>query len=147
MVNRWRIRAGLRSQRPDLGPSRLVLCGGNLGGTISEAELMADYLSRRHRYRGDLRLETTSHSTWQNIENAIPLIEDVERIKIVSNALHAEKARTYLAHLRPDLAAKLAPGAEYRFGEWTLIKPLLAVVGRRGVARTAHLPWAPAPRT
>lgn len=136
-VNRWRARAGLRSQRPNLGQSRLVLCGGAVGGTVSEAELMARYLRRSRGYRGELRLDTNSHSTWQNVENAIPLIEDVDRIKVVSHALHAAKARLYLARLRPDLAAKLTRGAEYRVGEWILAKPLIALAGRRGLARAA----------
>ena len=28
VVNRWRVRLGLRARQPELGPSRLVLCGG-----------------------------------------------------------------------------------------------------------------------
>ena len=134
-VNRWRARAGLRSQQPRLGPSRLVLCGGAPKGSASESELMARYLIESLAYRGELQLETTSRSTWENIQNAIPLIEDADRIKIVSHALHAEKGRAYLAQLRPDLAAKLVPGREYRLGEWTLAKALLAVIGRRDLHR------------
>jgi uncharacterized SAM-binding protein YcdF (DUF218 family) len=134
-VNRWRAQAGLRSRQPHLGPSRLVLCGGPSGGSAAESELMAHYLRESLAYRGELQLETESRSTWENIENAIPFIEGADRIKIVSHALHAEKGRSYLAQLRPDLAAKLVRGREYRLGEWVLAKPLLAVIGRRSLRR------------
>jgi hypothetical protein len=127
-VNRWRVRAGLRSRQPELGPSRLVLCGGPVGGPVAEAELMARYL-RECGYTGVLITEVTSRSTWENVRNAIPFIEDADRIKIVSNSLHAEEARGYLWELRPDLAGRLVPAADYRFGELILVKPLLAALG------------------
>lgn len=139
-VNRWRARAGLRSQQPELGPTRLVLCGGAPHGTVTEAELLAGYVTERCGYSGDLKLETESRTTRENIVNAVPLIEDADRIKIVSHPMHAEKARFYLARLRPDLAGKLVPGREYRPGEWILLKPMLALIGRRKLRRiAAHL--------
>jgi len=134
-VNRWRVRAGVRSQQPHLGPTRLVLCGGPSGGSVSESELMADYLKGSLAYRGAVQQEVESRSTWENIQNAIPLIEDADRIKIISHALHAEKGRAYLAQCRPDLAAKLVRGDEYRLGEWVFAKPLLAVIGRHNLRR------------
>jgi uncharacterized SAM-binding protein YcdF (DUF218 family) len=134
-LNRWRVRAGLRSQAPRLGASRLVLCGGNPGGPVSEAEVMARYAVDHRGYQGELLLETESRTTRENIYNAIPLIEDADRIKIVSNSLHAEKARGYLAERRPDLAVKLVPAKDYRFGELIVLKPLLAIKGPRRLRR------------
>ncbi|WP_370934937.1 YdcF family protein [Amycolatopsis sp. cg13] len=131
-VNRWRVRAAVRSQAP--GPSRLVLCGGAVGGAEAEAALMARY-AREHGYRGSLVLETESRSTWENVLHAAPLIEDADRIKIVSDSLHAEKARHYLRKHRPDLAERLVPAADYRFGEWLALKPVLAVMGKRSLRR------------
>lgn len=128
-VNRWRVRAGLRSCQPQLGPSRLVLCGGAVGGNVAEAELMASYARGSCGYAGELITETGSRSTLENVQNAIPLIEDADRIKIVSNSLHAEKARFYLWKHRPDLAERLVPAADYRFGELILIKPATAARG------------------
>jgi hypothetical protein len=136
-VDRWRVRAGLRSQQPELGPSRLVLCGGSVGGAVPEAELMARY-ARRRGYQGDARLETDSHSTWTNISNAIPLIEDAQRIKVVSHSLHAEKGRAYLERLRPDLATRLVPARDYRLGEWVLLKPVLTVLGLHNLRRLRY---------
>ncbi|MFD2474563.1 YdcF family protein [Amycolatopsis silviterrae] len=131
-VNRWRVRAAVRSQAP--GPSRLVLCGGPVGGPEAEASLMARY-ARSRGYRGRLVLETESRSTWENVLGAVPLIEDADRIKIVSNSLHAEKARHYLRRHRPDLAERLVPAEDYRAGELLALKPVLAVLGKRKLRR------------
>ncbi len=106
--NRYRVRAGLRSIDPTATRSILVFCGGTVEGPIPEAEIMEAYARDELGYRGPSVLEPTSRSTWQNIENAIPLIEAADVIKIVSNSVHAELARGYLWMLRPDLAARLA---------------------------------------
>jgi uncharacterized SAM-binding protein YcdF (DUF218 family) len=124
------VRAGLRSQERSLGPSKLVLCGCSTGGGSTEAALMARYADQVLAYRGAIVLEQESRTTWEDVENAIGLIEDVDRIKIVSHPMHAYRARVYLARQRPDLAARLVRGADYRLGEWLLAKPLLGAYGR-----------------
>jgi uncharacterized SAM-binding protein YcdF (DUF218 family) len=138
-LNRWRVRAALRSLDPGRGASRLVLSGGPVAGSVPEAELMARY-ARELGYTGVLITELTSRSTRENIENVLPLIEDADRIKIVSNSVHAGRARGYLWRLRPDLAERLVPAADYRFGELILLKPILGVldlVSRSGTLRRA----------
>ncbi|MEU8900859.1 YdcF family protein [Nocardia sp. NPDC048505] len=132
-MNRWRMRAGLRSVDTGAVDSRLVLCGGACAGPRSEASLLADY-ARERGYRGVPLLEEQSRNTWENIAFAIPLIQDADRIKIVSVPLHAAKARRYLARQHPELAERLVRGAEYRFGEWLPLKPLLALYGLRADA-------------
>ncbi|WP_253853994.1 YdcF family protein [Prauserella alba] len=127
-VNRWRVRAGLRSRTPG---ARLILTGGAVAGPVPEATVMAAYARGARGYDGPLLTETASRTTWENVVNVVPLIEDAGRIVVVSHALHAEKARVCLWRTRPDLAARLARGREYRFGEWILAKPALAVAGRR----------------
>jgi uncharacterized SAM-binding protein YcdF (DUF218 family) len=131
IINRWRVRAGLRSCQPGAGPSRLVLCGGAVGGSVAEADLMACYARESCGYAGELIAEAGSHSTPENVQNAVPLIQHADRIKIVSNSLHAERARFYLWQHRPDLAERLVPAADYRFGELTALKPVMAAIGRR----------------
>ncbi|MEV6275792.1 YdcF family protein [Nocardia sp. NPDC051832] len=130
-MNRWRVRAGLRSIDPGAVESRIVFCGGACAGPRSEAALMAGYAGAERGYRGAFVLEEESRSTWENIMFAIPFLRDADRIKIVSVPLHAEKARRYLARQEPELAARLVRGAEYRFGEWMPLKPLLALYGLR----------------
>ncbi|UJP11352.1 YdcF family protein [Microbacterium sp. KUDC0406] len=133
-VNRYRVRAGLRSLSPDAGESVLVLCGGAVGGPVPEAELLAAY-ARRRGYAGPLLLDTLSRSTRQNIENAIPLVEASDQIRIVSNSPHAELGRAYLWELRPDLGARLRRAREHRFGEVLYMKPYSAVRGLGALAR------------
>lgn len=124
LINRYRVRAGLRSVRTDLGRSRLVLTGGPVAGPTPESELMAAY-ARELGYQGELITEVESRTTRENVVNVIELISAADRIKIVSNSLHAEQARGDLWRLRPDLARRLAPADDYRFGELILIKPLM----------------------
>ena len=134
-VNRYRVRVGLRSRSPRARDSVLVLCGGSVGGDIPEAELMARYARESRGYTGRILLDTTSTTTQQNIENAIALIEDADAIKVVSNPPHAAVGREHLWSLRPDLAARLARGADYRFGEAPLLKVAAAVIAGRYHAR------------
>ena len=106
----------------------LVLCGGAVSGPVPEADVMEKY-ARARGYAGPIRMDRESRSTLQNIENAIPLIEDADSIAIVSNSVHALKGRILLRRLRPDLADRLVRGADYRFGEQILVKPIAAVAG------------------
>jgi uncharacterized SAM-binding protein YcdF (DUF218 family) len=130
-INRYRVRAGIRSLDPAARERVLVLCGGAVAGSQTEADLMALYARDACGFTSPIVLDRTSRSTWQNVENAIPLIESAESIKIVSNSLHAEKARAYLQQLRPDLATRLRRGADYRLGELMLVKPFVALLGLR----------------
>lgn len=128
-MNRWRVRAGLRSLDPAAPQSRLVLCGGACAGPVTEAALMARYATEVCGYDGEVVLEESSRSTWENIAFAIPFLKDVDRIKIVSLPTHAETARHYLAEQSPELAARLVRGRDYRFGEWMPLKPVFALYG------------------
>lgn len=124
LVNRFRVRAGIRSLDP-YAENLLVLCGGPVHSTTSEAVIMQRYARDQLGYDGGIALDTTSRSTWENIAHAIPLIENADTISIVSNAPHAEIGRQILWQQRPDLAQRLVRGAEHRFGE----SPLLKILG------------------
>lgn len=132
LVNRWRVRAGLRSvAADDARKSRVIFSGGavGVGAGVTEAQLMADYARLVLEFDGTVLLEDRSTTTWENITNVIPLLEDVDRIKIASQPAHALKARAYLRRQRPDLAERLVRADDYRVGEWMAVKPLLALYG------------------
>jgi uncharacterized SAM-binding protein YcdF (DUF218 family) len=130
LVNRWRVRAGLRSVSAGGGRDTRVIFSGSAADTgATEARLMADYAKFVLRFDGTVLLEEESRTTWENVTNVIPLLEDVGRIKFASQPAHALKARAYLRRQRPDLAARLVPAADYRPGEWLVLKPLLAMYG------------------
>lgn len=135
-LNRWRVRAALRSIDPDATSSRVVFCGGASDRVApSEAALMARYAVEERDFTGEVSLEERSRTAWENVHCAIPLIEHAHRIKIVSEPLHALKARLYLKHQRPDLARRLVRGEDYRPGEWSILKPLLAGYGLFDLSR------------
>ncbi|MEO3755640.1 YdcF family protein [Streptomyces sp. B6B3] len=130
VITRWRVRAGVRSVTADRARgTRVIFSGGATSGGAAEAQMMADYARFVLGFDGTVLLEDRSGTTWENITNVIPLLEDVDRIKIVSQPAHAFKARVYLRRQRPDLAERLVRAADYRPGEWLVAKPLLAVYG------------------
>jgi uncharacterized SAM-binding protein YcdF (DUF218 family) len=135
-LNRWRVRAALRSIDRTMDSSTLVCSGGSGATSVSEAALLANYAVAEYGFTGQVRLEDQSRSTWQNVENVLPLLEHVDQIKIVSNPLHGQKARLYLRQLRPDLAERLVRAADYRLGEAWPLKPLFALYGLRDLARS-----------
>ncbi|WP_329179140.1 YdcF family protein [Streptomyces decoyicus] len=131
-INRWRVRAGIRSMAADSASgTRLIFSGGATTGGAAEAQLMSDYATSVLAFDGTVLLEDQSGTTWENVTNVIPLLEDVDRIKIVSQPAHALKARAYLRRQRPDLAERLVRADDYRPGEWMIVKPLLALYGLR----------------
>ncbi|MFD9188849.1 YdcF family protein [Streptomyces phaeochromogenes] len=130
VINRWRVRAGIRSIATDSAHgTRVIFSGGATSGGASEAQVMADYAKSVLGFDGMVLLEDQSATTWENITNVIPLLEDVDHIKIASQPAHALKARAYLRRQRPDLAEKLVRADDYRPGEWVVVKPLFAVYG------------------
>lgn len=126
-VNRWRVRAALRSVDP-AAETTLVLSGGPVGSPVPEAHVLAAY-ARERGWRGRLVLEDESRSTWDNITRTAPLVEHHDAITLVSQPAHALKARVYLRRHRPDLAERLVRARDHVPGEWLLAKPLLAVHG------------------
>jgi uncharacterized SAM-binding protein YcdF (DUF218 family) len=129
-INRWRVRAGIRSTDADgARGTRVIFSGGVPSNGAAEAQLMAVYAKSVLEFDGTVLLEDQSATTWENITNVIPLLEDVDRIKIASQPAHALKARAYLRRQRPDLAEKLVRADDYRPGEWVVGKPLLALYG------------------
>lgn len=102
-INRRRIARGLAALEAD---GVLIVSGGAVAGRRSEARLLAD-AARDAGYRGPIALEEASRSTWENMANSQALLEPRARIVIVSEPVHAAKARALLAAQRPDLAARL----------------------------------------
>jgi hypothetical protein len=92
-INRYRVRAALRSMDPRAASTALVLCGGSVMGDEPEARILARFARDELGYAGPVVLEEASTSTRENVANAIPLIEDADTIRIVSDPVHAEEAR------------------------------------------------------
>lgn len=131
-VNRWRARIAVRTaERAELagGTAAIICSGGAVRGATAEAALLRKYIVERLHWRGEVLVEPNSSSTWENVRNVLPLLEQMDWIAFASNGLHAAKARVYLIRQRPDLGGRLVAADDYRLGEMTWMKPLFAVVG------------------
>ena len=125
-MQRWRTDIAVRSMRS--ATDRLVFSGAGRGDGPSEAEVMATYARRTLGVPADaIVLETRAATTWQNVAYSLGELEQARTIAIASSPLHAARARRYLAQQRPDLADRLTPADDHRFGERWLLK--VATVG------------------
>ena len=138
-VNRFRVRVALRSIDPRATETVLVFSGGAVHSAVPEADLMLRYARDVCGYTGPYVLERDSVTTRENIRNTVGILRDFETVKIASTTLHAERARAYLWSLRPDLARRLAPARDYRFGEIPVVKLVEAVRTTLRRRRTGRL--------
>ena len=114
----------------------LIFTGGPVKREWPEADIMAHYTRTSLGVSNDhIIIENKAESTWQNIEFTTPMTETAGRIKIASDPMHAARARRYLLLQRPDLAARLAPAADYRFGERCWLKVPTATHELAAIAR------------
>lgn len=113
-MQRWRTEIAVRTA-PE---ARLVFSGYAGDRDRSEAAVMAEHAHDVLGVPADrIVLETEARTTWQNVEFTLGELQRGERVAIASSPLHALRARRYLFQQRPDLALRLVPSADYRFGE------------------------------
>ncbi|MCD2497433.1 MULTISPECIES: YdcF family protein [Microbacterium] len=129
LINRWRVRAGLRTLRSMPVPRALIVSGGRVHSDTAEAEILAAE-ARRQGWRGVILREAQSRSTAENIAFTAPLLRSDDLIAIVSDPVHAVRARAMLLTDRPELGARLVRGREWRFGERPLVTFVAAVRSR-----------------
>jgi len=134
-MQRWRTEIAARTS------DRAVLVFSGYAGTgaRSEAAVMAGYAQDVLGVAPQrIRLEESARTTWENVELSLGELGGGGRVAIASSPVHALRARRYLVQQRPDLAARLVPAADYRFGERWGWKAL--TVGY-DVARSLTLRW------
>jgi uncharacterized SAM-binding protein YcdF (DUF218 family) len=79
---------------------RLALTGGvGAGDTLSEAEIGRNYLLAQGVSAQAMLLETTSHTTDENLQNLLPLFarESITTVIIVSDGFHLLRAKSIAA--------------------------------------------------
>jgi uncharacterized SAM-binding protein YcdF (DUF218 family) len=125
-LQRWRCQIAARSV-DSRRASKMIFSGAARPGGPSEAAVMSRYARDVLGVpAGRIALETRARSTWQNVEFAAPIAESADVIKFASDPIHAARARRYLRVQRPELAARVAGAADYRFGEHCLLKVVTA---------------------
>lgn len=123
-VNRWRARAGVATAEA-LDADLVVFSGGGPGGAV-EADLLAREALRAGLRRPTVR-ERTSRTTRENLAFSVDHLETATRIALVSNPLHAQRARAHLRDLRPDLADRLVAPVVVAEGLWVVALPLASL--------------------
>jgi uncharacterized SAM-binding protein YcdF (DUF218 family) len=126
-VQKWRTEIALRSLS-QAADGVLVFTGGpSRGAAVSEAETMAAHARRLHFPDHRILLETKARSTWENLSLSLTMVDTFDTIVMVSDPVHAARARRYAVSQRPDLAGRLAFADDYRFLErWWLKTPIAA---------------------
>lgn len=123
-VQRWRVRMGAEAAER-FGSPMVVLSGGVTRSATSEAEEMAVVARRAGVVEPRLVLESGSRSTWENVERSRALVPPGTQVVLVSDALHAHRARRYW--LRQDPAADVVVDPRLRpFRAWWLKTPSIA---------------------
>ncbi len=142
-LQRWRASIAARSISPEAASTIVVCTGAGTGDGPSEADVLAGLLRASGVPDELIVLEARARTTWQNMQFSAPLIGGADVIRVASNSLHALRARRFLARQRPDLAQRLAPARDYRFGEYWWLKTPLAIYEAVGTWREWRNPRLP----
>jgi len=111
-VQRYRVEtaAGFyRAQKCDL----MVLAGGSPHSPYVESETMARLAVAEGVPAANVAVETRSRNTWENIAFALPQLEKKPTVLLVSDSLHALRAKRYWCRQRPDLCGRAYPSTRY----------------------------------
>ncbi|MFV0259246.1 MAG: YdcF family protein [Acidimicrobiales bacterium] len=101
-VQRWRIDQAARVVRHHR-VDRMIITGGRTGGgDRSEAAVMAELAETRHPGLPPIVCEEEATSTWENVHRTIPLVDPEAPVILVSDPLHAGRARRYWLDQRPQ---------------------------------------------
>lgn len=121
-IQRWRVDIALRTLGTPRASDRVVFTGAPQRASVTEAAAMAAYASARGLPADLAAIEDRSHSTWENVANALPMVEHLDTIAFASDPLHAARARRYAQRQRPDLMARVTSADDYRPGEHAWLK-------------------------
>lgn len=126
-VQRWRIKLALRTAQR-YHSDRMIISGGFTRGPRSEAGLLAELLSREPNPFVEIRLEERATTTWENVMFSRALLGGDETVVIVSDPLHAARARRYWLKQSPgDQHRVFITGCCGLFDGWWLKSPTAIV--------------------
>jgi len=109
-VGRFRVEAGVRVYR-EYQCSKLVLSGAAVRNEHVEAESMVALARRLGVPNESIVLERRARSTWENVGCTARLLPSMDRVLVVSDSLHANRAARYACRQDPRLCERfLAAG-------------------------------------
>ncbi|MDA3038173.1 MAG: YdcF family protein [Actinomycetota bacterium] len=138
-VQRWRVSMALAAAARHRS-STVVFTGGAGKGRTTEASQMAKEARRQGLAAASIVLEERASSTWENVHLSAPLVSAAQPIVVVSDGLHARRARNYWAEQFPF--DTVIVDDRYRFGDhfWLKTPAAMAKLLRlgRAAARNAN---------
>ena len=112
-VQRWRVELAVQTWRW-LACNRVIFTGGAVRSEEAEAAQMAAVARRLGLDPAVIVVEDSSTSTWENVTKASQLAGDVDYVVLVSDALHAARARNYWRDQHPGPVPALFLADRYR---------------------------------
>jgi uncharacterized SAM-binding protein YcdF (DUF218 family) len=110
-VQRFRVEAGVSVYRKQ-HCERIILSGGAVSNAKVEADSMAGLAASLGIPREAIIGERRSRTTWENVGCSTPYLLSADRVFIVSDSLHARRARRYACRQSSNLCARtVAAGA------------------------------------
>lgn len=116
-IQRFRVAAGVETYRAN-HCGALVVSGGAVHNQHVEAESMAGLARKAGVAPNHIIVEGKARSTWQNVGCATPLVAGYDRVLIVSDSLHAFRAKRYACRQSQNLCQRVR--AVGRFGPASL---------------------------
>lgn len=105
-VQRFRVKAGIEVYKKNRCDA-FVVSGGAAHNTYVEAQTMAKLAMDEGLPRGKVVVEPRARSTWQNVGCASPLVANFDRVLIVSESLHAFRAKRYACRQSKSLCGRV----------------------------------------
>ena len=105
------------------GASRLVLSGGASRHGPTEAAVMAKVAKSVGIDPAITILESKSTSTWANVENSFRLVAGSEVVILVSDPIHAARARDYWLRQHPSDIDRVFVTPFVGIGDWWIKIP------------------------
>lgn len=105
-IQHFRVEAGVREFRKQ-ACSALILSGGAAHNRYVEAHAMENLAEADGIASSHIVIEGRSRSTWENIGCSTPLLAGYSRVLIVSDSLHAFRAKRYACRQDADLCRRV----------------------------------------
>jgi len=100
-TQRRRVNAGVQALR-DSGARELIMTGGRVTTPEVQALTMAEIATELGVPAHQQRCETESTTTWENVHNVRTMVAPDDRVLLVSNPLHAARARRHWLGIHPE---------------------------------------------
>jgi uncharacterized SAM-binding protein YcdF (DUF218 family) len=110
-LQRFRVQAGVTAYRENCC-NRIVFSGGAVRNQYAEARTMAEIAHGLGVPEHDMAVEDHARTTWENIGCSARYLENAKTVLLVSDSIHAQRAKRYACRQNPSLCSNMvAAGA------------------------------------